>query len=241
MTVIYQVTDTHVPVEDKPSKKNFRLLMEYVNENPVELLTITGDLPSRDGDAEAYRWMKQQLPVNQRTVIIPGNHDDDDVLYEVFGRERCVNPDFVHMIPLDEIDVFFTNTGSGQFPEDQLEGLNDARPDSILFTHYPTRAISDGFMDRTYPLADVAAVDRAIAATPIRHVFCGHFHAAHTSQGSYDLHVTPSPAFEIELNEAEIKLSPGRIPLRKITIEGRLTSSEIIYLDDAPAHRDVSD
>jgi len=235
MTVIYQITDTHVPHEsDNPVKKNFLILMDYIRQNPADLLVITGDLPGEDGCKDIYGWMKAQLPEDQKTYVIPGNHDDDVNLYEAFGEKICVNPEFFHTMALEDIDVVFTNTGSGRFPRDQLEHLENEsiRNQSIVFTHYPTKKLSGGFMDKTYALQGIPEVDAVLKRSNIAHVFCGHFHTEHEAVGGYELHVTPSPAFEVDLNEVELKLSRGRIPLRRIEIDGTSTRSEVIYLDD---------
>ena len=232
MTLIYQITDTHVPQEeDKLTRKKFVELMEYVRKNPADILVITGDLPDKDGNIDIYRWMRSQLPAGQRTYVIPGNHDIDANLYEAFGEEICVNSDFFHTIELEEIDIVFTNTGSGNFPLPQLRHLARVRSHSVLFTHYPTRKISDGFMDRTYPLARLLEVDAAIAKSNISHVFCGHFHTDHKAVAGYDLHVTPSPAFEVNLQDCELNVSKARLPIRRIEINGTITRTEVIYLD----------
>ncbi len=233
MTVFYQITDTHVPPEDgKPVRLNFLALMDYVAKNPADLLVLTGDLPGEDGSREIYEWMKAQLPANQKTVVIPGNHDDNRNLFEVFGEEMCVNHEFFHTLSLDEIDVVFTDSSSGTLPTVQLDCLSSAaiRKHSVLFTHYPTRKVSDGFMDSTYPLNNLGQVDATICNSKIDHVFCGHFHTEHQSLGAYDLHITPSPAFEVDLYSTEIKLSRARVPLRKIEIDGTKTTTEVIYL-----------
>lgn len=232
MTLIYQITDTHVShEEDKLTRKKFVELMEYVGKNPADILVITGDLPGEDGDIDIYRWMRSQLPAGQRTCVIPGNHDNDANLYEAFGEEICVNSDFFHTIELEEIDIVFTNTGSGNFPLLQLRHLARVRSHSVLFTHYPTRKISDGYMDTTYPLEHLLEVDAAIAGSNISHVFCGHFHTDHKAVAEYDLHVTPSPAFEVNLHESELSVSKARLPIRRIEINGTVTRTEVMYLD----------
>ncbi len=232
MTTIYQITDTHVPHEPgKQTRQNFVELMQYVRRNPADILVITGDLPDTDGNKEIYEWMKAQLPPGQKTHVIPGNHDNDANLFEAFGEDICVNPDFFHTINLEEIDIVFTNTGSGEFPLQQLRHLTRVRSHSVMFTHYPTRKISGGFMDMTYPLAHLVEVDEAIAKSNIQHVFCGHFHTEHKAVAGYDLHITPSPAFEVDLHDAELKRGKARIPIRKIEIKGTTTQTEVIYLD----------
>ena len=232
MTIIYQITDTHVPHEEgKLTRKKFVQLMEYVRNNPADILVITGDLPGDDGNIDIYRWMRSQLPVGQRTYVIPGNHDNDANLFEAFGEEICVNSDFFHTIELEEIDIVFTNTGSGNFPPLQLNHLSTVRNHSVLFTHYPTRKISDGFMDKTYPLAQLLEVDAAIVKSNISHVFCGHFHTDHKAVAGYELHVTPSPAFEVDLHDSEPRRRKARLPIRRIEINGTITRTEVMYLD----------
>ncbi|MBQ74132.1 MAG: hypothetical protein CMQ20_03790 [Gammaproteobacteria bacterium] len=235
MTLIYQITDTHVALDNKNStRENFLAVMNYVCQNPADLLVITGDLPDEDGSKEIYQWMKEQFPKGQKTYLIPGNHDDDGNLYEIFGPEFCVSPHFFHTMRLDGIDVIFTNTGSGRFPPEQLDYLSSesVRSQSVLFTHYPTRKISDGFMDTIYPLENLPEVDDVLVRSNIGYVFCGHFHTEYKASGGYEIHVTPSPAFEVDLNEVELKLSSAGIPIRKIEIEGASTLSEVIYLDE---------
>ena len=232
MTLIYQITDTHVPHdEDKLTRKKFVELMGYVRKNPADILVITGDLPGEDGNMDIYRWMRSQLPAGQRTYVIPGNHDIDANLFEAFGEEICVNADFFHTLELDEIDIVFTNTGSGNFPLLQLRHLAKVRSHSVLFTHYPTRKISDGYMDTNYPLERRPEVDAAIAGSNISHVFCGHFHTDHKAVAGYELHITPSPAFEVNLHDCERNVGKARLPIRRIEINGTITRTEVVYLD----------
>jgi len=238
MTVIYQVTDTHVP--DDPAEKvagNFRQLMDYVHDNPADLLVISGDLTKLDASLPAYQWILEQIPSGQETVILPGNHDDAGTMFAVFGKALCRDPDFQFTIPLGDIDLVFSNTGSTHFPADQLDAVTSdtVRAGSVLFTHFPTRVVGDGFMDRTYPLADVDAVDARLSVSHIRHVFCGHFHTEADLPGPYNLHVTPSPAFDVDLESVKPKIGPPRIPLRRIDITGREVATSVIYLDDEAA------
>ena len=242
MTVVYQITDPHVPVAaNDPVQLNYLRLMQFIASNPADLLVITGDLPpvGKDGDPEVYRWIKANIPLDQKTIVLPGNHDDATVMYTEFGAEHCHNREFCFTIPLVDVDLVFSNTCSGQYPQDQLAYLQQPhiRDNSILFTHYPTRKISDGYMDRTYPLGNASDADRVICKSRVEHVFCGHFHTQHQVRvqgpdtGGYFLNVTPSPAFGVELNEAKPVVTPPRIPLRKIEIIGTDVRSEVIYLD----------
>lgn len=235
MTVIYQITDPHIPLDDDdPVQKNYLRLMQYVTENPADLLVITGDLPAvgQDGSARVYQWIKSKIPSGQKTYVIPGNHDDSATMYAEFGEEFCGNADFCFSLPLDEIDLVFSNTGSGKFPREQLNYLQQSRENSILFTHYPTRKISDGYMDITYPLGNIPETHSAISSSPIGYVFCGHFHTHYSILDGYELNVTPSPAFDMDLNKKKPTVSPPRIPVCRIEISGSDVSSKVIYLDE---------
>ena len=235
MTVIYQVTDTHIPVFGNLGvRENFLALMEHTRKAAPDLLAITGDLPGEDGSRAAYEWMRSVIPDEIPCIVIPGNHDDTDVLFDVFGGGLNQNSAFFEKIRLEEIDLLFANTASTWLPDDQLEALTDKdiRPGSILFLHHPTRKIADGSMDRVYPLQNREEVDAALLSSQLRHVFCGHFHTEFTIEGDYDLHVTPSPAFDVSLESVEPLIAPPRIPLREIVVEGATVTTRVIYLDE---------
>jgi hypothetical protein len=74
------------------------------------------------------------------------------------------------------------------------------------------------------------ATDKAIRASNIDHVFCGHFHTEFSIQDGYNLNVTPSPALGVEQNEIKPKFTPPRIPIREITIQSQTTNSCVVYL-----------
>ncbi|HIG44158.1 MAG TPA: hypothetical protein EYQ14_27025 [Gammaproteobacteria bacterium] len=234
MTTIYQITDTHVSLVSRNLVlENFLVLMDYIAQHPADLLVISGDLPGEDGNPEVYAWMKSQLPAGQKTHVIPGNHDNAANLYSVFGAEICGNKDFLFTVELEAIDLIFTNTGSGSFPAEHLDYIqrDHIRDNSVLFTHYPTKTLSAGFMDSNYSLSNIKEADDAIRQSRINTVFCGHFHTEHTVKDGYELNITPSPAFCVALHEKEPRITRARIPLRKIEVSGNSTTSTIVYLD----------
>jgi len=233
MTVIYQVTDTHVDKNpEQVASRNFVTLMNYVRKHPADLLAITGDLPGDDGDKSIYTWMKSQIPEDQPVIVIPGNHDSSANLFEVFQSPHNSNPDFLEHIALAEIDLLFTNTESNALPEEQLARVTsaDIRPGSVLFIHHPTMEVSGGFMDLTYPMTNRESVHQALDNSNIRHVFCGHFHTEAHLSSQYDLFVTPSPAFTVDPNSPEIIIGKPDIPLRRIEVNGTKLTTEMIFL-----------
>ena len=233
MTLIYQVTDTHVDEDPgTTASRNFTTLMQYVAEHTADLLVISGDLPGEDGSKAIYEWMKSQIPASQPTLVIPGNHDDSAALFEVFESDHNTRRDFFEHRPLSDIDLLFANTESTYLPKEQLDRIcaGNIRPGSILFIHHPTREVSGGFMDLTYPLKNWQEVHAALDASKINHVFCGHYHTEAVLQSQYDLYVTPSPAFKVDPDSVEIKISAPDVPLRKIQIDDNAVSTEMVFL-----------
>ena len=233
MTLIHQITDTHIPVTgDMRVSENFLELIAYSKSIGPDLLVLTGDLPGEDGNREVYEWIRASLPADIPHIVIPGNHDDPVALFEVFKGGLNINPDFCEKIALNEIDLVFVNTASTRLPKDQLLFLQneEIRPDSILFIHHPTREISGGFMDTNYPLLNRDVVDTAIAASQISHVFCGHFHTEFEVHAEYNLYLTASPAFDVDRDSLGPIIGPPRVPLREIVVEGRQVSTKMIYL-----------
>jgi 3',5'-cyclic AMP phosphodiesterase CpdA len=233
--VIHQITDTHIPVSgDMTVRDNFLRLMAYCEEAQPDLLVITGDLPGEDGSREAYEWMRTVLPADIPFLVIPGNHDDPDSLFEVLGHGLNTSGDFIEHIPLADIDLLFVNTWSTRLPADQLARVEaaDIRPGSVLFLHHPTKEISGGFMDINYALGNREEVDAALRRSNFEHVFCGHYHTDFHVNDGYHLYITPSPAFDVDLYQAEPVITPASITLREIVIRADRVDTRVIYLEE---------
>ena len=229
---IYQVTDTHVSTDpNAPATRNFATQMAWIGDNPADLLVISGDLAEEEGSEAIYELMAGYLPEDQPTAIIPGNHDDPLMLWNIFGERHCHDPSFFYQFPLDDIDLVFANSASGALPGDQLRTIAKVRPGSVLFVHHPTRVLSPGgFMDTNYPLADLDQVHQALKDSPVKHVFCGHFHCEHHVDDGYELHVTPSAAFSIDLSAPDFSRTEDVVPVRVINIDGSDCRTGIEYL-----------
>ena len=235
MTVIHQVTDIHIPVSgDMTVRQNFRQIMAYVAERAPDLLVISGDLPGEDGSREVYEWIKSELPADIPCLILPGNHDNPELLFEIFQSDLNRDPSFFEKMQLDDIDVLFANTATDVLPEAQIVAIQDSavREGSVLFLHHPTEVVSAGFMDKVHALKNRDATGNAIRSSNVKHVFCGHFHTEGMVSNGYDLYVTPSPAFEVGGTITDPAFLPPRLPLREIVIDGRSLETRVIYLDE---------
>ena len=85
-------------------------------------------------------------------------------------------------------------------------------------------------MDVTYPLNNWREVHAALDKSNIKHVFCGHYHTEAILKSEYVLYVTPSPAFKVDPDSVEIRISEPDVPLRKIQVDGRAVSTEMVFL-----------
>jgi 3',5'-cyclic-AMP phosphodiesterase len=233
--LIYQITDPHIPQKGRDYiKSNFYKIIDYIVDNPPDFLVITGDF-SYPGESESYQWVKDNLPKGIDSIIVPGNHDNGTKLYEIFkDTSSIINESFCFTKPLDKIDLVFANTSSGRLPDNNIELImSDAiREGSVLFLHHPTAKLSEGFMDLNYQLEDIDRINSIISKSNIKHVFCGHFHTEYSIHSSYNLYVTPSPAFEINLHSREFLVEKTRVPLRIINVLDNKVFTEMKYLDE---------
>lgn len=236
---IHQITDLHVP---EPEVKSYFgdvfenvirqiAFIEFVNS---DLLVISGDLTMADGSMAACDWIKSILPTDLRTVLIPGNHDDPAVLWSVFGQEICVDKRFFYTIDSeDDCKLIFVNSSTDHLPNEQIDYLGEQACEkrSILFIHHPPDLVSSGFMSINQPLQNYGEVSDAIRASTIDHVFCGHLHNTVNKEcNGFNLHITPSPAFQVDLHAETFTMEKFVPGVRVIEISGDAVRTEVAYV-----------
>ena len=234
---IHQITDLHIPGEEPPPnyghvKNNVRRQMSFVAQDDSDLLVISGDLSIPDGSREACEWINSVLP-EQKIIVMPGNHDNPRVLWEVFGEERCINERFCFSFHCGLTNVIFVNTNTDSLPEDQIDFIRSeaANDPSVLFIHHPPNLVSNGFMALNQPLHNHAEVGAAIRETNISDVFCGHYHNSIDKDcGGFLLHVTSSPAFQIDLDVEKFTMQPFEPVVRIIEIADETVKTHLTYV-----------
>ena len=227
--LIHHITDLHVPEDGSAPefdhvKVNIRSQLDFVSSQSPDLLVITGDLGMTDASRYACDWIKDQLP-DIPTVVIPGNHDDPEMIQEVFGDWRG-SRDF------ETCSLLFLDSSSFYVSEDQLNTLSTFDPNKlgILFLHHPPCSVGDGFMNRNQSLKNIDETSAAIGNSKVQHVFCGHFHnEAHIQADGFELYLTPSPAFQVSLTNPEFE-SEDFVPGVRVIDIGEAGVSEMVYL-----------
>ena len=234
---IHQITDLHIPdgeMTNGQTKSNVLKLLSFVREDNSDLLVISGDLTMTDGSVQANEWLNSVLPEAPQTIIMPGNHDKPSVLWEVFGPKKCINHDFYFALDIDAYKLLFVDTSSYSLPDDQIEFIKReaANQASLLFIHHPPDIINPvGFMGINHALANAEQVSKVIKESKIKHVLCGHYNNAIDKRcDGFYLHLTPSPAFQIDLDSEEFHLQPFEPGVRIIDIEQSSVTSHIVYV-----------
>ena len=86
-------------------------------------------------------------------------------------------------------------------------------------------------MGINHALENAEQVSKVIKESKIKHVFCGHYHNAIDKRcDGFYLHLTPSPAFQIDLDSKEFHLQPFEPGVRIIDIEQSSVTSHIVYV-----------
>lgn len=222
---IFQISDLHVPDTDIDARfshirGNVLRQLSFIQAEDPDLLVISGDLTMEDASRVECEWLSENLP-NVPTVIIPGNHDDPNLIWEVFGPTKCLGREFYGVKSYKDCSIIFFDTSTDYLPAEQmrfLDSLSMSRP-AILFMHHPPGLIGDGFMSTTQPLLNHVEAAQSIKRADVKHVFCGHFHnRADILCDGFQLHLTPSPAYQIPLHAKNFEMEESQPTVRTITI-----------------------
>lgn len=190
----------------------------------VDAVVITGDLVDRATPA-AYEVLREVLEDAARSMRAPvllaaGNHDDADVLRELFGGTSHLaggrSTHYAQELPgarLLVLDSAVRGQGAGRIGEPQLTWLAaelSAHPDvpTLLALHHPPAAVGIPFLDGM-GLDDASALAEVVSAhRQVVRVLAGHVHRTTTTAFAGSVAVTaPSTWRQSALDLA----SPGRM------------------------------
>ncbi len=189
--VIIQISDLHIKAEagqhfsGYDTEQSFQNLLQHIHQqhSQIDLLLITGDL-AQDPCLASYQRIYQTLKkYPYRSICLPGNHDELDLMHQVFA-DKTINCDRV--IRFKHWQVICLNskkTGSqgGYLAEEELRFLKQQlqKPPElntlIAVHHHPAKTHSswmDGMMiennDELFTLLEDYPLVKAIS--------CGHIH-----------------------------------------------------------------
>lgn len=210
--LIAQISDLHVAPADSFMRQfvdsNVLLgrAVEYLNTmTPLpDVVVATGDLTDH-GDAEEYGMLGEILArLEVPCFLVPGNHDEPDVLRAVFGTPTYVaGPTFDYTVedfPVRLVAIDSTAPGrhDGQLDAAQLLALDATlreQPDrpTFVFLHHPPFETGIWWMD-CIGLSGARELEAVVRRHPqVRLVVAGHVHRpVSTVWGSTLLTTAPS-------------------------------------------------
>lgn len=217
--LIAQISDTHISA---PGCKtcgvaemdvNLRRCVESINSTrPMpDVVLLSGDVTHSFLKEEAEHAADILSDLAMPLFIVPGNHDDRNVLSDVFGTSQCpLNSDgfadyvideyALRIIALDTLDV---GKAGGQMNAARLDWLRsrlDDAPDTptVILAHHPPIKLGvpetdeDGFIG-------VKALGELVARySNIERYLCGHVHL-HTNTRWRGTVVTTAPSTGMQL------------------------------------------
>lgn len=236
---IGQVSDIHIGEDESlvqgiDVRSNFLKAVQSDTMKDLDLLVLSGDLANENAEPGAYRFVADTIKSLKCPVcIIPGNHDDIDVMAKFFDIP-AKNGKCYFRYDLDGRSIFFLDSACGVVSRDQLEWLESEIPkvdgEVLLFMHHPPCFCNHRFMDLHYYLHNMVEVQQVLSQFKnLNHVFCGHYHNDfHRKFAHIDVHVAPSTQMQIDPEKPYFSMRSTE-PGWHIIRWGDSVENEVIY------------
>ncbi len=241
---VIQLTDLHIGGVAEPTygvdvRSNFLQILGEVRFAKADHVVLTGDFCYQNGDLEIYQWIKDRLDkLDIPYDLIPGNHDDADLMAQTFNREHLLNQgEFYFAKKFDKWICLFLDSSRGKHSDLQLKWLkrqlHQANEPVIIFMHHPPVKVGIPYMDDNHALQDIDAIQRILTAYPHRvQVYTGHYHVEKTIQfDNVCVQVTPSCFFQMDQSSLTFKVDHYQIAMRIIDLSSNRIASTVRYFE----------
>ena len=218
---IGQISDIHIGedeslVQDIDVRKNFLDALNSDSMQELDLLVLSGDLANENAEPGAYKFIADQIKLLKCPVcIIPGNHDDIDVMAKYFDIP-IKNGKCYYRFDLQGKSIFFLDSACGEVSRGQLDWLESEIPkvdgEVILFMHHPPCFCDHKFMDLHYHLRNMVEVRNVLSKFKnLKHIFCGHYHCEfEVTFDDITVHVAPATQMQIAPDRPYFKLKSDK-------------------------------
>jgi len=260
--LIAQLTDTHIKPKGRLAYNKvdtavmLKAAVEHIHHLPQspDLVLITGDLVDQ-GSHEEYAHLQEILsPLNLPLLLVPGNHDDRNVMQEVFDQ-LLMKPipgfwQFCHqaaswplrIVGLDTVDA---GQSGGLLCEERLEWLasvlnEDQHTPTLIMMHHPPFITGIGHMDEIGLKGREAFTEIVRRHANIELITCGHLHRnIRSTVGGRSVMTGHSTAHTVQLDvapnaSAMFKMEPPGYLLHYWNGEGLVTHHAVIGDFDGP-------
>lgn len=262
MTLLIQITDTHIvaPGEvlygDIDSGLHLREVVRNINAMQPEPAGVmfTGDLVDTADTASYAHFLEIIEPLKMPAWVIPGNHDDPQIMLEVFagtGYFPATQDDFQYVIDdlpfrILALDSHCSDTELPGYDEQRLSWLKDqlsySDKPALIAIHHPP-------MKTGIELVDMGGSDwyqglkRLLAGYPqVKLVICGHCHTDLSGRiGQVPVYMAPANSHLLiamrGLNIAPATLNLAGAPTLHHFIDGDFLSGSHPWPDNVDEQR----
>lgn len=239
---IGQISDPHIGeneclVQGIDVRKNFLAAYNSESMKDLDLLVLSGDLANEDAEPGAYSFIANLLKESKVPVcVIPGNHDDVEVMGKFFDLEgRVCDGKCYYRYDIGGRSIFFLDSADGTVSDKQLSWLESeaakVEGEIILFLHHPPCYCGHKFMDMKYSMKNIHEVQAALARIKnLKHIFTGHYHFEKQVEiGNQIVYVTPSTQMQIDPNQSVFCLSSAAPGWRVIEWGENFLESKVYF------------
>ncbi len=210
----------------------------------AELFVFTGDIAAY-GDVEAYQQTRELFAdLLSRCVMIPGNHDETDLMREVFP-ERIAGSSGPVTFSCDVagwrligLDSHVAGAVHGELCGEQLAWVADelsqhSDQPTLLFMHHPPISVVCPWLDRIM-LRNANELAEVLDAAPhVRGIFCGHVHQEFSGVfGAIPVHTAPATAIQFAPHTEELEFDNVPPGFRVIELDGDKFHTHIVRLPE---------
>jgi len=243
--LIAQVTDTHI----RPSnisyrgvnvRQHFLNVLTVLAKKPLDLMILSGDLASVEGEPESYAWIRLALrDFPHPYVLMAGNHDHVVRMMNAFdmpNSDEVTQGMLYFSRNIKGRQLLFLDSSPYRIAREQLEWLEnkfiESNEPALLFVHHPPAFCDCKFMDEHAVLQNIDEVWKTLNRIPqIQHIFCGHYHADKTViHNDKFIHLTPSTAFQIDTETPHFIIKHTRPGWRIIEWKNKQVHTHVEYL-----------
>jgi Icc protein len=247
---ILQLSDLHILAT--PDEKMYGINTEHYfhacldqavseAERPFDLILLTGDLAQKPGP-ESYRRILTTLEAYQTPCIcLPGNHDDYELMRQVFNTERisCRKQVLLDNWQLISLNSLIPGDPGGRLSKIELEFLENCLSENphlhaLIAVHHHCLETKSPWMDTMIIENSRELLAIADKYPQVKAITCGHIHQVMDIKAStYRVLAAPSTCFQFTPKSTEPAVddtAPG-YRLMALYTDGRI-ESEVVRLPD---------
>lgn len=246
---IIQISDCHLfgdknrKINGSNSYYNLRKVFNRIIglKDKPKLIVVSGDL-SQDCTFESYQHLANFLHETKiEYCLLPGNHDDVDVLNKVFDYKFVKNRvDYFfefHGWLIYIIDTSVYPNDNGELSQDQIlifEHIiqqNKHLP-SVIFMHHHPVLVNSSWIDKMI-LKDADNFNKIIKSNPqIKAVLFGHIHQAFETMINGTFYGSaPATCYQVKPNTEKFTIETINAGYRLIELEDNKFSSEVVWVE----------